>query len=72
FVIFTTLGALTWNIILGLLGYWLAKTVALADLFDKVEQYNSYLTIAGYSLLALCVVFIAYKAFSRKPEQNKN
>ncbi|MDE5970213.1 MAG: DedA family protein [Muribaculaceae bacterium] len=72
FVIFTTLGALTWNIILSLIGYWLAKTVALADLFDKVEQYNSYLTIAGYSLLALCVIFIAYKAFSHKPDQNKN
>lgn len=70
FVIFTGLGALTWNIILALLGFWLAKTVALPDLFEKVEQYNSYLTIAGFALLAGCIIFICYKAFSHKPEHN--
>lgn len=71
FIIFTGLGALTWNIILAVLGFWLAKTVALPDLFDKVEQYNSYLTIAGYSLLAICIIFIANKAISHKPDHKK-
>ncbi|MDE5858258.1 MAG: DedA family protein [Muribaculaceae bacterium] len=71
FIIFTGLGALIWNVILGFLGYFLAKTVALPNLFDKVEQYNSYLTIAGFSLLGLCIIYIAYKALSNKSE-NKN
>lgn len=70
FVIFTGLGALTWNIILASLGYWLAKTVALPDLFEKVEQYNSYLTIAGFALLGGCLIYIGFKAFNHKPKQN--
>lgn len=66
FVIFTGLGALVWNGILAALGYWLAQTVSLPDLFDKIEQYNSYLTIAGLILLALCIIYIAWNAFRTK------
>lgn len=66
FVIFTGLGALVWNAILALLGYWLAQTVSLPDLFEKVEQYNSYLTIGGLILLAICIIYIIWKAFSNK------
>ncbi len=69
FILFTGLGALLWNTILAVLGYWLAKTVSLPDLFDKVEQYNSYLTIAGYSLLGICIVYIAWNAFRHKSEK---
>lgn len=67
FAIFTFLGALVWNTVLASLGYWLAKTVALPQLFDKVEEYNHYLTIGGYALAAICVVYILYNAF--KPKQ---
>lgn len=70
FVIFTGLGALLWNAILALLGYWLAQTVTLPELFDKVEQYNSYLTIAGLVLLAVCIIYIAWNAFRSKKHNN--
>ncbi len=66
FSLFTALGALVWNCILALLGWWLARTVSLNDLFKQVESYNSYLTYAGLVLGVLCVAYILYKAFSKK------
>lgn len=62
FIVFTTLGALVWNILLGLTGYFLSTFVPLSQLFDKVEEYNSYLTYAGYALGVICIIYIIYKA----------
>ncbi len=69
FTLFTTLGALLWNSILALLGYWLSRHVSPDMLFDKVEEYNRYLTWGGYSLLVLCVIYILYNAFKKKKAQ---
>lgn len=69
FAIFTFLGALVWNSILGFLGYWLAENISPDMLFEKVEEYNRYLTWGGYILAGLCVVFIVWnllKKSSRK------
>lgn len=70
FVIFTSLGALLWNAILAFLGWWLAKSVPLTDLFNQVEKYNDYLTYAGLGIGILCVVFIIYNTF--KPKKGAN
>ena len=66
FALFTSLGALVWNVVLASLGYWLSSCVSLPQLFDKVEEYNRYLTRGGYGLLILCVIYICWKAFSKK------
>lgn len=66
FIVFTSLGALVWNAILGFLGWWLAKSVPLNDLFTQVERYNDYLTYAGIAIGVLCLLFILYKAFKPK------
>lgn len=66
FLVFTFLGALVWNIVLALLGYWLGKTVPYDQLFGAVEDYNRYLTFAGACLGVLCVVYILYNAFRKK------
>lgn len=63
FMLYTSLGALTWNSILAALGYWLGKVVSREDLYDAVEQYNSYLTYAGLAIGAVCVAIILYNAF---------
>lgn len=68
FALFTFLGALVWNAVLAGLGYWLSLYVKPADLFEKVEQYNSYLTYAGYALLLVCVIYILYNAFRKKKQ----
>ncbi|MDE6444677.1 MAG: DedA family protein [Muribaculaceae bacterium] len=69
FALFTFLGALVWNGILGALGYWLAQTVSPDQLFIKVEEYNTYLTWIGYGIGAVCIIFILWNAF--KPKKTK-
>lgn len=72
FVVFTGLGALVWNIVLGILGWWLAKWVPLNQLFDTVEKYNTYLSWAGIIIGAICVIFIAYRLlFHKKSDTSK-
>ena len=69
FCIFTSLGALVWNAVLGGLGYWLGKTVSLDVLMEKIEEYNAYLSYAGLTLLVGIVAFMIYRWFSHKPEK---
>lgn len=66
FVTFTALGALLWNIVLALLGYWLSLSVPLSELFTAVEQYNDYLTYGGVALGIMCVLFLLYKALVKR------
>lgn len=70
FSLFTFLGALLWNAILGLVGWQLSVHVAPQDLFDAVERYNRYLTWGGLALLVICIAFILFKAFSHKKNGN--
>ena len=78
FVLFTGLGALLWNGILAFLGWWLAQSVSIAQLYEAVEKYNSYLTIGGFGLLGCCILYLLWNAFktnkksnSEKPEETK-
>lgn len=68
FALFTALGALVWNSVLAGLGYWLSLHVSPDMLFEKVEEYNKYLTWAGYGLLLLCLLYILYNAFRKKKD----
>ncbi|MDE6556610.1 MAG: DedA family protein [Duncaniella sp.] len=70
FILFTGLGAMVWNIILGALGYWLGKMVPRDQLFAAVEKYNGYLTYAGIALGVVCVGIIFWNAF--KPRKNSS
>lgn len=63
FVIFTGLGALTWNIVLAALGYWLGTVVPKEQLFAKVEEYNDYLTYVGLAIGLVCLCAILWNAF---------
>ncbi len=72
FCLYTSLGALVWNAILAFLGWWLAQTVTTDQLFDKVEEYNFYLTVAGYSLLGLCVLYIVWHAMRGRKKHPKD
>lgn len=71
FVIFTTLGALVWNAVLGVLGYWLGKTVSLGALQAKIEEYNDYLTWAGLGLLLICIAYMVYRGLTAKRQAAK-
>lgn len=69
FILFTGLGALTWNVVLAALGYWLGKMVPQEQLFAKVEEYNDYLTYAGLAIGVICICVILWNAF--KPRKNE-
>lgn len=66
FALFTFLGAGLWNGVLAFLGYWLSKSVSPDQLFDKVEQYNTYLTWIGYGIALICVIYIVWNALKPK------
>ena len=70
FAIFTGLGALVWNGILAALGYWLSTTVSPDQLFEKVEEYNKYLTLFGYGIALVCLIFILWNAFKPKHKES--
>lgn len=70
FVIFTGLGALLWNMILAVLGYWLSLSVTIDKLYEMVEKYNGYLTVGGLVLLGLIVLYLLWNAFFKY--RNKN
>jgi len=68
FALFTSLGASVWNAILALLGWWLSISVDPDQLFAKVEEYNTYLTYAGYGIALICLVVILYNALKPKKQ----
>lgn len=70
FALFTALGGLIWNAILAALGYWLAQTIPPTDLFEKVEEYNKYLTYGGFILAGLILAYILWNAFRKKSPQH--
>ena len=65
FALFTALGAGVWNAVLAGLGYWLSTAVPPEMLFEKVEEYNRYLTWAGYGILLICILIILWNAFGK-------
>lgn len=69
FVIFTGLGAMTWNIVLAALGWWLGKLVPREQLYAKVEEYNDYLTYVGLGIGVICVCVILWNAFKPRKKE---
>ena len=69
FILFTTLGAAIWNVVLCWLGVFLAGFVPEEALRSQIEHYNSYLSYAGYALGIFCLGFILWQFF--KPKKTK-
>ena len=66
FLLYTTLGAGVWNVVLAALGYWLSTFVAEPELRAQIEHYNQYLNYVGYAVIALIACFILYHIFKKK------
>ena len=74
FLLYTTLGAGAWNIVLALLGYFIYKFTDLKTTNDVYELATKYSHEIGYVILILAVFvvgFIIYKGLKKnKPETN--
>lgn len=70
FTLFTTLGALLWNSVLGLLGWWLAETVPFKDLHPQIEKYNHYLTYIGLGIGVICVLVIIRSVIKNRKKKD--
>ena len=66
FALFTTLGALLWNVVLALLGWWLSTLVSYDQLLPAVEKYNGYLTWAGLGIGIICVIIIVRNVLKKR------
>ncbi len=63
FLLYTTLGAGLWNIILAAMGYALASIVPEEQLVTTVTRYSHQI---GYAMIALAVIVIAYFAYKAR------
>lgn len=73
FLLYTTIGAGLWNIILAIIGYSLAQVPGLNSVEAVVEKAYRYSHLIGYALMGmalLIVVFFVYKATSSPKKSN--
>lgn len=62
FLLYTTLGAGVWNIILAALGWYLHTIVPEDQLHDKILEYGDYIK---FIIIGLVILAIAYWAFRK-------
>lgn len=60
FILFTTLGAGAWNIILAILGYWMSKIPGMDSEAAVMAAVKEHSTVIGYVFIALAVFIIGF------------
>lgn len=69
FLIFTTLGAGLWNLILALIGYYLESIIPEEELMNKVNEYSSELNYVFIAIGLIVMVYLVIQA--RKTTKNR-
>lgn len=65
FLIYTTLGAGLWNVILAVIGYYLASVVPYEQLDSAVAEYSHHLKIIMLIVGAAAVGYLIYKGWKK-------
>lgn len=66
FLIYTTVGAGIWNIVLAGIGYYLHSFVPKEQLMDKVYEYSHAIGYSIAAVVALGLAFLVIKSFLKK------
>ena len=66
FLLFTTIGAGSWNIILGAMGWYMHSFVTRSELNDKIEEYAEYIKFIILGLVVLAIVYFCVRYFIKK------
>lgn len=65
FILYTTLGAGIWNVILAAIGYYLESVVPYDELMTKVDEYSGHLSTVFIVLGVFVVGFILYRTLKK-------
>lgn len=66
FLLYTTIGAGVWNIILAALGWYLHTIVPEDQLHDKLLEYGDYLKYGIIAIVLLVVIYFVAKKQIKK------
>lgn len=69
FLLFTTIGAGAWNIILAAMGWYMHSFVTRSELNDKIEEYAEYIKFIILGLVILALLYFCAKYFIKKREK---
>jgi len=67
FLLYTTIGAGCWHVVLALLGWYLHSIVPEDQLGNTIKQYNHYIVI---TIIAIVLVGVLYVIYKKKPSKN--
>ena len=66
FLLYTTIGAGLWHIILAALGWWMHSFVPESELDQKIVEYGDYIKYAILIIVALAIAFFLIKHWRKK------
>ncbi len=66
FLLYTTIGAGVWNIILAALGYYMQSVLPQDQMLTAVEQYSHEIGLAMLGLFLLFIVYLVFKEHRKK------
>ena len=66
FLLYTTIGAGTWNVILAALGWYLHSIVPEEQLGTKIEEYSHVISLAIVGIVALAVAYLLFHHLSKR------
>jgi len=66
FILYTTLGAGTWNCVLAGLGWYLHSIVPEQQLNDKILEYSDYIKVIIMTMVAIAFIYFLFRWFIKR------
>ena len=72
FLLYTTIGAGVWNIILAVLGLWLHSFVPEEQLENKISEYGEYIKFTIMAIVAIALIYFLIKWYINRQKSQIN